>query len=175
MPAPGARSSFSIFIASTTTSPAPASTRCPGSTSTRTTSPGIGARIVPGGAAATRPPVSAWIWRGRSSTTSTSTRSPPTPSAHPPTPPSSRLGAPASRERLDRAGPLVHPLSLHTLPHDAQRPPPHAPFERLGRHGPRLAAQQQVIQGSARYGDEVRLERLPGHSPVSPAVGRPVV
>lgn len=42
-PAPAARSSFSIFMASITTSPCPALTLSPGSTFTRTMSPGIGA------------------------------------------------------------------------------------------------------------------------------------
>src|SRR5690606_8539606 len=40
---PGARSSFSIFIASSTTRPSPASTWWPGSTRTERTRPGIGA------------------------------------------------------------------------------------------------------------------------------------
>src|SRR2546425_8051587 len=53
----------------------------------------MGARIVPVGGAATRPPVSVWICRVRSSTTSISTRSPTTPSAHRPTPPSSAWAA----------------------------------------------------------------------------------
>src|SRR5437867_12699734 len=55
------------------------------------------------------------------------------------------------------------------------RPPPSSTlfpyttlFRSLGRHGPRLAAQEQVIQGSARYGDEVRLERLPAHQHAGP-------
>ena len=43
VPAAGARSSFSIFIASSTTSPSPAFTSWPASTSTCSTSPGIGA------------------------------------------------------------------------------------------------------------------------------------
>ena len=42
-PAFGERSSFSIFIASTTTTPCRAATASPGATSTRTTRPGIGA------------------------------------------------------------------------------------------------------------------------------------
>src|SRR5437879_5792198 len=79
-----------------------------------------------------------------------------------------RRSHPAARERLDLAGPLVHHLDLHSLTDDPQRPPPHAPWERLGRDGPRLTTEEQVVQGGARYRDEVRLERLPVHQHTGP-------
>ena len=56
VPAAGARSSFSIFIASITTSPWPACTTSPTATATRTTSPGIGATS---GAGPVAPPLEA--------------------------------------------------------------------------------------------------------------------
>src|SRR6267378_2374954 len=80
-PRRGARSSFSIFIASTTTRPAPASTSWPAVTSTRTTSPGIGALTTPLGAGRRPCPVRASICFERSSCTSTSKRSPAAPNA----------------------------------------------------------------------------------------------
>src|SRR5438552_7113666 len=85
-PARGARSSFSIFIASTTTRPAPASTRCPSATSTRTTMPGIGARTTAGPAPPAAAAATASASRDCSSCTATSIRSPTTPIAHCPSP-----------------------------------------------------------------------------------------
>src|SRR2546422_2471662 len=60
--------------------------------------------------------------------------------------PGRRRSHPAARERLDLAGPLVHHLDLHSLTDDPQRPPPHAPWERLGRDGPRLTTEEQVVR-----------------------------
>src|SRR6266566_2699703 len=83
-PARGARSWFSIFIASTTTSSVPAATCWPSVTATRTTRPGMGACTIPDAARTGRRPVSSWIRRVRSSTASTSMRSPTTPSVQRP-------------------------------------------------------------------------------------------
>src|SRR5438445_635258 len=96
----GARSSFSISIASPTTRPAPASTRWPAATSTRTTSPGIGATTIPLPLAGRRVPVSARICRVRSSTASTSNRCPTAPSAQrcPPSPPSPSSASPPTAQ-----------------------------------------------------------------------------
>ncbi len=107
-PARGARSSFSIFIASTTTRPAPASTCCPSATSTRTTRPG------------------------------------------------------RCRYRLGLAGLLVLYRHFHPLAHHAHCPLPVA-LERLGGHGPRLPAQEQVIERRAGQRGEVRVDCLPAH------------
>src|SRR2546430_11046720 len=94
-PARGARSSFSIFIASTTTRPAPASTRCPSATSTRTTRPGTGARTTAGPAPLRLGPVPLppRPAPGPSSLTPPSTSPPTPPPPHPP-PPSTGCSAP---------------------------------------------------------------------------------
>src|SRR3989442_2074610 len=86
IPGRGARSSFSIFIASTTTRPAPASTRCPSATSIRTTRPGIGARTVPPPPDHLLLPLAASIPRLRSPCTATSSRAATNPNVHRPAP-----------------------------------------------------------------------------------------
>jgi len=67
-----ARSSFSIFIASITSTPWPAMTVSPGATATRTTSPGIGATTGAGPAGGALRAVISRIVRARSSSASTS-------------------------------------------------------------------------------------------------------
>src|SRR5206468_2742955 len=49
---------------------------------------------------------------------------------------------------------------LDPLTHHPQRPPPR-PLAWLCRHGPRLAGEQQVIEGRPRHGREMSLIRRP--------------
>src|SRR2546425_214428 len=65
-------------------------------------------------------------------------------------------------DRLASALALVLHQHLHPLPHHPQRPPPNA-LQRLGRDGPRLSAQQQMIEGRPRYRRELAFDLHPIH------------
>src|SRR6266404_7978 len=76
-----------------------------------------------------------------------------------------RLALPA--DRLAPAAALVLHHHLHPLPQHSQRPPPIA-LQRLGRDGPRLSAEQQMIERRPRYRGEIAVEPHPIHGHAVP-------
>src|SRR5205814_3754419 len=69
--------------------------------------------------------------------------------------------------RLGPASLLVLHRDFHSLPQQPQRPAA-GTLERLDRHGPRLATQQQMIEWRPRNGSEIGLDPHPIHGHTGP-------